>query len=183
MVLYQQQMYYQNLLAAFAKDPTSLSKEQISQLLSNPVIKKLIQHARSTSGNEKADYYIPITSLVGQSSVNVIVIKKTDGASEEDRDTTSESLTEESRTGFYTKTERANRIKIYKAKLQRWREARKNPKYVNRSRIAKTKLRVKGRFVKSEEPSYSEDFTSLIKKPIVQKDEDTDSESHHAEPS
>jgi len=144
-------MYYQNLLAAFAKNPQSLTKEQISHLLSNPVIRKLIHHAKNGGDAEKADYYIPITSLTGQSTENVIMIKKNESASEEDRDSTSESVSEETRTGFYTKAERAARIKVYKDKLQRWRTAKKNPKYVNRSRIAKTKLRVKGRFVKSDE--------------------------------
>lgn len=124
----------------------------------------MIHHARAGKESEKADYYIPITSLVGQSTENVIMVKKPEVASEEDRDSTSESVEEESRTGIYTKAERSARIKIYKEKLQRWRNTKKNPKYVNRSRIAKTKLRVKGRFVKSEEQSYSEDFTSLIDK-------------------
>jgi len=58
------------------------------------------------------------------------------------------------RIGFYTKRERQERIAKYKAKLQRWMkgENKNKDRYVLRSKIAKQKPRIGGKFAKKSDP-------------------------------
>ena len=75
----------------------------------------------------------------------------------------SESTAEENSPcpGKYSRRERNEKIQKFKAKLDRWRKAKRNPKYANRSKIAKTKNRVRGRFVKASH--LSDDFSDLVR--------------------
>lgn len=52
--------------------------------------------------------------------------------------------------GFYTQKERVAKIRKYKTKIQRWRLNNKNA-FNGRSRVAKTKLRYFGRFIKKDD--------------------------------
>lgn len=52
--------------------------------------------------------------------------------------------------GIYTQKERVAKIRKYKQKLQRWKLRNKDA-FNGRSRVAKTKLRYFGRFIKSKE--------------------------------
>ena len=52
--------------------------------------------------------------------------------------------------GFYTQKERSEKILKYKQKLSKWKKSNKDA-FNGRSRVAKTKLRYFGRFIKSED--------------------------------
>lgn len=52
--------------------------------------------------------------------------------------------------GFYTQRERSSKIQKYKQKLSKWKKSNKDA-FNGRSRVAKTKLRYFGRFIKSED--------------------------------
>lgn len=71
---------------------------------------------------------------------------------------------ENQRIGFYTKKERQERIRKYKEKIIRWKngENRNKDRYILRSKIAKMKPRVGGKFAKKTDLSSSK--TSLKQK-------------------
>ena len=115
-------------------------------------------------GQDK-DFYIPAAAIQASSgqesetAIPIVVRPKS-----QDEESTSESCSEEPRIGKYTKSERQERIRKYKAKLNRWRQSKRNPKYKNRSKIAQNKLRINGRFVKASH--ISDDFSDLCQKPV-----------------
>ena len=86
---------------------------------------------------------------------------------EEDKSTNDDESEEESplpskkQIGLYTKEERSKRIQKYKKKQRVWRESHPlKKKYPGRSLAAKTKIRSKGRFIKTSD--VSDDFSYVI---------------------
>ena len=53
--------------------------------------------------------------------------------------------------GFYTKEERSRKILKYKSKVRKWKIEHANVNMNGRSRVAKSKLRYFGRFIKYED--------------------------------
>ena len=66
-------------------------------------------------------------------------------------DHTAESAQPEPKIGFYTKKERMERIRKFKAKKQRAQlaQTQKKVRYAKKSQVAKNRLRVNGKFVKA----------------------------------
>lgn len=143
--------------------PSTLSRAEYKVLAQHPVIKQLLSQSKESKFKD-AEFFIPMNSLVnplsGDSQVNIMVRPTPIHPSEEEQsESTAEELTPGP--GKYSRKERKERISVYKAKLERWRNAKKNPKYANWSKIARTKLRIRGRFVKASH--LSDDFSDLVR--------------------
>ena len=88
------------------------------------------------------------------SNLNYLVVHENQKVDEEDAEvfeTTAETTEHEQKVGFYTKKERLEKIKRFKEKKIRALANKLNSsvKYLNKSRAAKERIRVNGKFVKA----------------------------------
>mmetsp|Transcript_11205 Transcript_11205/g.25019 ORF Transcript_11205/g.25019 Transcript_11205/m.25019 type:complete len:204 (-) Transcript_11205:43-654(-) len=139
--------------------PSALTGHELMLLRKHPVIGQLIDQA-AMHNISIASFYIPVESILrpyASEKVQIyfrekiqIVINETHKTVDEDTEVseqTAESVEQEPKIGFYTKKERLERIKKYKAK----KRSHNTVQYVNKSNAAKARSRVKGKFVKASQ--------------------------------
>jgi hypothetical protein len=98
-------------------NPQALSTKEVKILMSHPIIKSLVERSRDPQ-QRNVDYFVPMDNMINPhkpETVNILV--RPTSNSDDEMSTESNDSNEEERLGHYSKAERAQRIKHYKAKL------------------------------------------------------------------
>jgi hypothetical protein len=154
-------------------DPSLLTDIEMMMIRKHPVIGQVIEQAAKFNVSI-SNFYVPVESILKPYASNKVqiyfrpqiqIVIDEPQKTQEDYDSNgndvsttlsheSETMTEiqpeEIKVGFYTKKERIEKIKKYKAKKQKALDnlANRKVKYANKSAAAKKRLRVHGKFVK-----------------------------------
>lgn len=176
---------YEYILMKALRSPTDITDNEKMILRSHPVIAELIKQTRESGTLPKQSYYIPIEVIINYDYFHSAKVPILNDSPEKwsleanlvqyvaphDEEVSSESTKgysdynlmldedDQKTIGKYTIRERKERIRRYKLKLQKYKLGlcKSSNKYQQRSIIAKTRPRMRGKFAKTSPPAYVAD--------------------------